>query len=803
MRPSYYPTSRPSVSPETQWLTKRDQLLTQPWIDAANSLVYSDVRVDDRMIGGGCTSWNQFLSALTISSITRKAISVQVVSVTSLLDVLNTNRSTSCVSKASVATIVTGLVSAFDGSSAAPQSTICASTSSSTHRWMLGSCGVNAPPALCVGCATQLSPTAIFLSPCGQGTPGGCFLSGQSYPEPTDEIRLAVVTFSQRQPAPLIRRIAVNPTMKSVAVTVALDSEGYVYCSALTQPPVSTQAVFTANNVGRNHTVIPLASLVPATQYKVYCLTVSADGVQSQLQAMLDSSVAVRTGCCKSVMATTAMKSAQVNQAQANAIQLSLDGAPSNAVTIAIKAVSNGVISYSFFPTEINFIAKSALLSTSVALTGIATPGTYIINVTISGPSAIEFSLANQQVMSFQVIAPNVEPPLPELIQAQFSDDSSSIVISFDSATNLGGSSFGSTAFVCSALFQFQGDATSSCQWSQDATTVTVSPGSTSHLNIGSQIAISPGIVKAACKPALDCSKWKTMPKSVVQLLAPSNPTLPNVVISTPASIGACDSLVLDLSGSHGSGGRPWDSITFSVSSSAPNVTTLEEYLNDHYRFSPPTAIGHQLFQKSFSYTFTVTMCNFLSYCSQNMATVVILNLIVPTITIIGPQVLTQSRSTPLAVVTNAFTANCDGSTSTQFLQYSWSLTAPTAIQQPAMSSSSRDPSKYLLPPFSLKTSIMYTLTATVTNAASKKSASTSVQVFVQPSILVAVISGGASQSARLNSQLSLDASGSYDQDQVSNGNVGLTYSWTCSQSSPVYSSSCSFSFPAAAWTRQ
>ena len=95
---------------------------------------------------------------------------------------------------------------------------------------------------------------------------------------------------------------------------------------------------------------------------------------------------------------------------------------------------------------------------------------------------------------------------------------------------------------------------------------------------------------------------------------------------------------------------------------------------------------------------------------------------------------------------------------------------------------------------------MLYKLTVTATNGVSMKSATTSMLVYVLQSTVVAVIAGGATQSVRVFSILSVDASGSYDNDQVNDGKAGLTYFWTCSQSVPVYSTSCSFSVPSEAF---
>jgi len=106
----------------------------------------------------------------------------------------------------------------------------------------------------------------------------------------------------------------------------------------------------------------------------------------------------------------------------------------------------------------------------------------------------------------------------------------------------------------------------------------------------------------------------------------------------------------------------------------------------------------------------------------------------------------------------------------------------------------SRDPSKYVLSAFALNSSTTYVVSLTVQIAL--KSATASVDIVVQQSNIVAVIAGGGLQSIRLFSTFSLDASGSYDNDQIGDArNVGLIYLWSCFQTAPLHSSKCSFSF--------
>ncbi len=156
-------------------------------------------------------------------------------------------------------------------------------------------------------------------------------------------------------------------------------------------------------------------------------------------------------------------------------------------------------------------------------------------------------------------------------------------------------------------------------------------------LGIGDFIVLHSRAIKAAC-PILtelvksNCSNWKYAPSHNVSIIGAFNPIAPRVIISTSTRLSACDSLVLDLTGSSGSGGRRWVERLFRIDSKAPNRTSLEYYLNTNYVFNPPLEVPSRFLDKGFVYTITVTLCNFFRICSQSSVDVVILNTISPTV---------------------------------------------------------------------------------------------------------------------------------------------------------------------------
>ena len=197
----------------------------------------------------------------------------------------------------------------------------------------------------------------------------------------------------------------------------------------------------------------------------------------------------------------------------------------------------------------------------------------------------------------------------------------------------------------------------------------------------------------------------------------------------------------------------------FRVISDAPNASILEAFLNTHYTVNPPTPAPPLLLVKGFAYTIGAKLCNFLGSCNQNAVTVVVVSSLAPSVSILGLQSLTLFRWQRLEVSSKTFVAGCDEKQSSQGLQYNWTVTHAKTASLASFQSISRDPSVFLLLPYSFQSLGLYTVSVTVAHAA--KSATAFMQVLVIASDRVVMIAGGALQSFQLMRTFSLDGSGS------------------------------------------
>ena len=378
---------------------------------------------------------------------------------------------------------------------------------------------------------------------------------------------------------------------------------------------------------------------------------------------------------------------------------------------------------------------------------------------------------------------------------AEFSSDGSYIIVTFSALTNRGGYS---GSFSCAKLLSFSAATSGTCRFdADDWSKLNVYPSSTSSekLDIGDIVTVSSGVIKSKCTTFKSvCNGWKkTMPSSSVSISKPSVMTYPVIVIGAPATVGVCTDVTIDLSASTYNGGRDWLSVDFTVISTTINASLVEDFLNQEYTISPPTPIPSSLLVRGGEYDIKITLCNFLTACSSSIYSLSIDNSVdlVPNAIITGSSKVTISHEdTYLELASMAYTTNCDGSKSYSNLKYEWSV-----IDHPELDSISKDDSKFKLMTSSLDVGSSYEIEVKVTNTITTKSSTASVAVYVTAASIVSAIDGGDYQTVRVGGTITIDGSNSYDYDQpdVLGTAAGLSYTWSCFQLLPRYSTSCPF----------
>jgi hypothetical protein len=551
-----------------------------------------------------------------------------------------------------------------------------------------------------------------------------------------------------------------------------------------------------------------ISALRPSTDYDVYCAATSLQGITMPLSGILSTEQPVRTSCCKTITVTV-LHPATVNLGQelSRAVTVALEAAPSASVVVTVQygardQTSAGV---QLLPSVLRYDNRSATgTSRDIRLTALGA-GNYTLVVSVAGSSAAEYSVVYVGARRLAVLSADATPAVPKLLQAAFSNDGSYVTLSFDSATDRG-NQYGT--FSCRTLLRFAGGSSAKCQWFSDSQlrVYPTATGTGAVLGVGGNVTLAVNTVRARCSDAqraiVMCASYVPVALTTVCAAAPSAPTVPSVVVSAPSVIGGCNSLTLDLAGSVGAAGRPWDAVSFAVTTLPGSTSAADQvlrFLSSNYTLSPPLPIPSAVLLKGCTYSIKTTLCNFLKACGSAIKVVSVADSVapVPVVTIVGQPVRTLYRTEPLSVVADAYTQSCSGTKSSVGLQYSWAvtqlLTGATSNVNATLRSASQNPTVFKLPTYALSVGATYTLVVTVMSTASGQRSSAAVQLKVMQSDLVAVLKGGSTRYAMVGDVLTLDASGSYDKDypQQALPSATVSYAWHCLTVAPVLSADC------------
>jgi hypothetical protein len=643
----------------------------------------------------------------------------------------------------------------------------------------------------------------------------------------------------------------------NVTMKVVLSEKGSIVCATSADSPSSSEMLILQGTpvVGQSMTSpysssypnsmaveYTLTGLSPSTLYNVYCATLSPTLVPLSRVQVLRSKTVIETICCQ--MVQVKLNQVVFDDVSDVPFALTLDIGQSLAKTIdlkiemsVIKLAENGIGSNFtsaniFSPSLIKFsspVARSSVDLTYVhdAMKDSSLLGKYQLNVTMSGASRFFYEISFPSGSTFVVKGFEAPLPGPLMKNASFSSDGSKILLEFTSSTDRGGSLKYDTN--CFSLFHIS-PLTSSllgsrCVWLDDKSLqITLVSG----LSVGDSIILREGVVKAQCTSRVDnCESWSHSIPHNITVSPPVSPLVPVVVVSIPRELGACDNLMLDLTSSTGSGGRPWKSLALTISvssgssgtSTTPDTTSLQHFLANltstspmESLFSSPIVVPHRFFVNGNLYTLEAKLCNFLHSCGKRFNTFsVSSSSAVPVSYLRSRNSISLSRRDPLLITGGGYVSLCgegDGSKSTSNLEYKWSLYLDKVLQTSSnLQSTSVNPMQFKLPSYRLSPGRLYVVKLEVKHLISLKFSSVSVEVNVKTGDLVCFFSSvslstssstsslvplsGSSLALRVDESLLLDWSQSYDEDSGGLNPFVLDGSWSCFQISPFYRSNC------------
>ena len=760
---------------------------------------------------GSCSRWSSYIfSDVRSSSSFLNPLSITLISVVGSLD---TGPTTYLCDNSQITVSISQYLSKTISTTTSSTTTTTSSplrTSCGSHEWVVNWCSSSPSssfPALCVDCddpcaTNSNSCSGGALNPCGPSTCG-------------QGLNVLSIAYADKDTSPAITYItatAIEST--SLTLEVRLDKRGYSYCAAFKHSTIPTTVVdiisqgFISLSNMLHVSLIFINGLLPSTSYRVYCVTRSTMGTVMTLADSMRSSQTMSTACCRMIDVAASMFYAPYGQVLPNLLTITVHDRPDVDMTIDVLLLNASrddsmtpLPNTYFYPSRIHVLANQGFPSQyRVSLSPIPIGNYNYLLIASSDQYSVAY--ANDQ-RSLNIVSANAQLPLPVLFKAILSNDGSAVMLSFDADTNRGNLP---TAFACSALFLFpcSGSSLTRCRWVDSRTVMIVASTSPSCLSIGDSITlIDDNSIKAAClyHPNCDSTLWHHALGKTVIIVAPVDPIIPSVVITTPDVVSDCSSFQLDVSTSSGHGARPWSSIDVSFTSDATtNIQSLNQALNNSYSSQyRSTPISSSLLENNRLYNFQVTLCNFMMQCGSAVKRILKSSVIAPSVFILGGSRQNIYTKNSISISSNAYLTRCDTSPTQLGLQYEWRISSSRGVRNTTLEyvakKASKDPTKLKLPPFSLDPGSLYRIMLVVTDSSTFLSSSSEINIVVQSGNIVPVILLGLTRIIRVNDNLLIDASQSYDEDQPStisqSSHPNLVFTWTCSVTAPTLANSC------------
>jgi hypothetical protein len=758
-----------------------------------------------------CPSWNSFISSQLYPAILNDLMPVSLTAafVNSPNDNVF-NATVQCSDKTSASSIAIALISAYQNTSITSRQVTC-----SGINWKIKRCSA-AAVSVCINCqdpciTSSSNSKLLYYSPCRDSS---------SQTMSTTSFSLLSVSFAESPLAPRIisKELVVNRT--SVIMNVRLSSNGLLYYgvfSDLSTSSATISSILLQNRVVttvNNRSTAVLQGLQPATNYSIYFVTKSPQGIQMSFQEMIKSKTTVTTLCCRPLQLRIASQTIIDGETYFNGLTVKSDVSLFSSSLLVrptvyqVKSSSSQLVPYLkqglFFPSSVAL--QGSVNAVSFTLSNF-TAGEYAVTLTIEGPEANLYSIVPLGTSSLQgsssflklTVQSKFEPlPAPLFTTAVFSDDGSSVIVNFDRTTNLGGLN---PLFACKELFNFTCAMQSRCQWMDSKTVYAYLNGGDSCVKPHDRVYYHPSVsIKAACSVqngagggCFNYSGWPSTPATLMTILPPVNPVVPTVSVSMPTLVGQCSPLQMDLSSSIGNGGRAWKSVKIEVTSSSSNITMLQNYLKSS-SFDPslPITVPSVYLQPGSSYNFIITLCNFLGQCSPKSQKVIVGANMIPSVRFAGSNLRNIGVYESFSISAVAALSRCgEDSTKQSFynFEYKWNIYQGTTILD--LISTAKDPSKFIVPAYSLQLNTGYQVQVTASYQGSSSSVST--QINVVSGELTPIIQGGNDRVVRAGASLLLDGSKSSDQNKKDSSGLsaGLSYSWSCLQISPTLQENC------------
>jgi hypothetical protein len=797
--PSQLPTFVPTSSPTFTCQSVEKSQVDFVGYEFTRSYVFNSLGYKSNNFVGSCPYWNVFTTySLGFEAAGDIPVSVRI----SATSDIHQSRPASvvCSSAVEVKNIISALANA----------TSLTSIMCHNETWVINSCTDKAT-AVCVGCSNPCtqgpsSSNPFAINPCGNYAyyPNRAFLE---------------VTTTSDYIAPCVTSHHVETRRRELVLTVAASSPGEIFCGAFAADSgavdidvsqIVAQGI-SMQTVPFQNGSVTVKGLHPSTQYNLYCViaSFSSKGViraSSQYSSQSSSRKKYSTKCCEPISVALDFANFVPGETVSTPVIVSLTSVPIqnmslyvdfikvDSLTLNVTTVRSSLLSFS--PQQ--FGAKSVAIPNGL----VQLPGNLTIRATLHRQSfnySVEFirfgnllEADEAVVQTFAdgssdiafdcrtvfLIATNAVS-VPVLQSANYVDDGNVLELQFTFATNRGDIS--SSYFNCSNVLRFvplssnpyaRTAAETECYWINDYKLAVYQ----SYLRLGDKVSVLANSVTVKSD-----SSVKVAAKTVDVDVLSSEDVSPHVFVVGPTVVQTNVSIVMDLSASTGSFGRPWAEVKMDLEECPLAVeSSLTQYLQSYVFDYSPVVIPASLIVKG-KYVIAVKMCNYLEVCRSGYYVANVVDEATPLVLIGGPLSRTIPVYKSLTLTTTYFEYSASKVlTESGVLSSSWTARKNGII----FAGNLRQTEMLTLAPFSLPTMMAYQFTALVQNSQSENTGFYSQQVYITSGELHAIVLHGDSQVMRVNSQLTLDGSQSYDENvdftTTRGSKAGLTYKWTC-----------------------
>lgn len=840
---TYHPTSRPTSRPSINYNQYVDSVLYSDTL--TNTLAAINATSQDRLftffnykslnVQGTCEEWQTF--SRDVIYLPFETLKFTALSAYFAVENITTHN-------VQTANYTCGNTIKVQSIIAAMTNNIAYSISCDGNTWRTFLC--SSQMILCVNCVKSCSANVICpgqqlstMSPCRTTS---CKRTATSY-------GIVRAHYEEVPLYPLfVGNLSVSAGASSITVNGSFSSSGLIHCAAqangTTAPFTSTVDIANRGQAGAidadGFVTMSLRSLFPLTLYTVVCYT---EDFRSNRMPFAVAAAAART---MSTVGFNALLFDKVNGTEISSSSNPRSSNPSASLTAStITVSSNTPIQHSKDITLAVLVDDSATdicvssLSTRNASKVALSPSSLILasgatasaaSFIVNGPTGCYTIIAKGTDVTFPAAALRIflrgvaivrQPPT--IVSAIFANDGYSVSIVFNVATDKASTYFKNHSipitnwFACDMLLA--NISSLRCSWvSTTSLRVDLTTANT-PLQVGKLVTLLPHRIRASCESS--CLAYPTLNSNLSVVLAgPANALSPVMALTAVNSYILCANvnyslftnysnpttpymLSLDASQSQSRAIRNdlWTSIKWLAIVNDGIVTnldpTLTAFLNANGRvdrlinipaiYLTPGVLTVRLEGKNF---FNLSSSKEISISIQE-------DIMVPIGQVKLPSV--YYRYQPLQMFAQVDFASglaCQTSgISAKLVYYAWRVYDKTDnyrfLSDIQYQSTSRDPSIFKLPAYSLTSRHEYLILVTFSYSNSSNKAFTTNAVgnlLVNPGEVVANIAGSSSYTSSVFKSLTLNAGGSKQQDAPS---TALNYAWRCQQVYPTYGGSC------------